>query len=1203
MATQQTPPQSSVGKPWLGGGHPKGLWAVRPGNLRNNNTTYPLRALLEILGSSMAFLRDAGLYDLAATDLKPANVLNDRDRIARLKPQLSHPIGSKRAESTPLFPALPGISSSAFMSAKTNWPQAAPVGPVIDAASVTVQSSSVGATPTPPTVLPPHSSTTPTPLQSHQQAASEPRFIYSDINVAHLRGLEPHISVSVPQVGGIATSAQLKPLVRHALEIAVQDIVGAVIERCVKISLTTAEQIIKKDFALDPDETRMRLATHHMVRNLTAAMAMITCRDYLATNITKSIKQGLITALSRTSPQLTQMDQMDSLAAAIAQENIGIACAFIQKTAAEKAVIEVDKRLAQDYEVRKVARTEGRRYCDPIALTYQAERMPEPIRLKVGGITPPQMAVYEEFARNIPGFLPITEQDATFLPKPVPITSQPHTLQQAFGSDEATAFMVLTDRINLELDHTIQACTTVAPSSPLLPMLHALRDGLLLTRTNRDVHAARLLLRKAVENLLEGARELPTEPELSQLALRFRDVHLIILKAMADHRCYGEVWTSKNVTKCWIEAREEIKFNLDAIDWLIRNNLLNMPLLDAHLARYLEDPRLPLYLPVHTIFIMQLVQVYLVDDPSNSVINETDLRNTLETLVELCHSRQAPEGLVALIDALRMKHDLLAEERLASGNSLGGNSSSLPAGPSLHFHSGVTQARDFQDPPALQEKTEVLLREWIQMYHSPTAGQGSSSAFQHFVKQMNFHGILKTDDLITRFFRICITMCRDLCVRSILEHGQGPPPPYVRSKCFQNLDAFVRLIALLVKHSGEATNPTTKINLLNKVLGLVCGIMIHDMESNATDFQQLPYHRILIMLFLELNAPEAILESINLPVLMAFTQTLHLLRPSKCPGFSYAWLEIVSHRVFIGRMLAITPQQKGWTMYSMLLEDLFKFLAPFLRNAELAKPLTMLYKGTLRVLLVLLHDFPEFLCEYHYVFCDVIPPNCIQMRNLILSAFPRTMRLPDPFTPNLKVDILPEITITPKIHTKVANLIQPEFKKNLDSYLKNRTPVTFLSDMRSYLQQVSNEPGMRYNMSVMNSLVLYVGMQAIPQIHSKGLTPSMSTIAHSAHMDIFQNLAVDLDTEGRYLFLNAIVNQLRYPNSHTHYFSCTLLHLFAEANTEAIQEQITRVLLERLIVNRPHPWGLLITFIELIKNPNFKFWSHEFVKCAPEIEK
>jgi CCR4-Not complex component, Not1 len=36
-------------------------------------------------------------------------------------------------------------------------------------------------------------------------------------------------------------------------------------------------------------------------------------------------------------------------------------------------------------------------------------------------------------------------------------------------------------------------------------------------------------------------------------------------------------------------------------------------------------------------------------------------------------------------------------------------------------------------------------------------------------------------------------------------------------------------------------------------------------------------------------------------------------------------------------------------------------------------------------------------------------------------------------------------------------------------------------------------------------------------------------------------------TQGRYLFLNALANQLRYPNSHTHYFSCVLLFLFSEA--------------------------------------------------------
>ena len=37
----------------------------------------------------------------------------------------------------------------------------------------------------------------------------------------------------------------------------------------------------------------------------------------------------------------------------------------------------------QEYELRKIARTENRRYCDTYALTYQAERMPEQIRMKV----------------------------------------------------------------------------------------------------------------------------------------------------------------------------------------------------------------------------------------------------------------------------------------------------------------------------------------------------------------------------------------------------------------------------------------------------------------------------------------------------------------------------------------------------------------------------------------------------------------------------------------------------------------------------------------------------------------------------------------------------------------------------------------------------------------------------------------------------
>lgn len=92
------------------------------------------------------------------------------------------------------------------------------------------------------------------------------------------------------------------------------------------------------------------------------------------------------------------------------------------------------------------------------------------------------------------------------------------------------------------------------------------------------------------------------------------------------------------------------------------------------------------------------------------------------------------------------------------------------------------------------------------------------------------------------------------------------------------------------------------------------------------------------------------------------------------------------------------------------------------------------------MLLVLLHDFPEFLCEYHFQLCNVIPPSCIQMRNLILSAFPRNMRLPDPFTPNLKVDLLPEINQSPRFVPEPQNLLPAELRYCLTSQLSFAAP-------------------------------------------------------------------------------------------------------------------------------------------------------------------
>ncbi|RLW01335.1 hypothetical protein DV515_00008173 [Chloebia gouldiae] len=1022
---------------------------------------------------------------LDINELKPGSLLKDKDRLKNLDEQLSAP--------------------------KKDVKQPEELPPITTTTASTTPATSTTCTAT----VPP-----------------QPQYSYHDINVYSLGGLAPHITLN-PTIPLFQAHPQLKQCVRQAIERAVQDLVHPVVDRSIKIAMTTCEQIVRKDFALDSEESRMRVAAHHMMRNLTAGMAMITCREPLLMSIATNLKNSFATALRAASPQ--QREMMEQAAAQLAQDNCELACCFIQKTAVEKAGPEMDKRLATEFELRKHARQEGRRYCDPVVLTYQAERMPEQIRLKVGGVDPKQLAVYEEFARNVPGFLPTND-----LTQPTGFLAQPMK-QQAWATDDVAQIY---DKCMTELEQHLQSIPHTLAMNPQVQALRSLLEAVVVARNSRDAIAALGLLQKAVEGLLDA-----TSGADADLLLRYRECHLLVLKALQDGRAYGSPWCNKQITRCLIECRDEYKYNVEAVELLIRNHLVNMQQYDLHLAQSMENGLN--YMAVA--FAMQLVKILLVDERSVAHVTEADLFHTIETLMRInAHSRgNAPEGLPQLMEVVRSNYEAMIDR--AHG------------GPNFMMHSGISQASEYDDPPGLREKAEYLLREWVNLYHSAAAGRDSTKAFSAFVGQMHQQGILKTDDLITRFFRLCTEMCVEISYRALAEQQHNPAanPTMIRAKCYHNLDAFVRLIALLVKHSGEATNTVTKINLLNKVLGIVVGVLLQDHDVRQSEFQQLPYHRIFIMLLLELNAPEHVLETINFQTLTAFCNTFHILRPTKAPGFVYAWLELISHRIFIARMLAHTPQQKGWPMYAQLLIDLFKYLAPFLRNVELTKPMQILYKGTLRVLLVLLHDFPEFLCDYHYGFCDVIPPNCIQLRNLILSAFPRNMRLPDPFTPNLKVDMLSEINIAPRILTNFTGVMPPQFKKDLDSYLKTRSPVTFLSDLRSNLQ-VSNEPGNRYNIQLINALVLYVG---------------------------------------RYLFLNAIANQLRYPNSHTHYFSCTMLYLFAEANTEAIQEQITRVLLERLIVNRPHPWGLLITFIELIKNPAFKFWNHEFVHCAPEIEK
>ncbi|KAL4234231.1 CCR4-NOT transcription complex subunit 1 [Mactra antiquata] len=511
-------------------------------------------------------------------ELKPGTFLKDTSKLATIEPQLSI---NKQLIPPPVEPV--------------STPQPEPAGITLTNVTPTV-TQSITATTTPGSTpsLPP-----------------QPQFAFDDINVTTLAGLAPHIVIN-DQIPLLQASPQLKALIRGNLERAVQEILPPVVERSIKIALITCEQIIRKDFALDPDENRMRIASHHMVRSLTSGLALYTCREPMFITIASTLKTAFFSALGGAGNNPQQKEMIEQAIQMIAQDNTELTSAFIQKTAVERAIPEMDKRLARDFEARKAAREKGIRFCEPVVLTYQAERMPELIRLKVGGETPLQISVYEEFARNIPGFLPLS--DPSLPAKPTP----------SYGTPEDIGLVY--EKIGVEIEQHIQHLMNYPNNHPLLVQMRSLMEAIIMARNSRDVPSTVALLQKAVEGLLDNYTMTTVDRELM---MRFRECNLVILKTIQDGRAFGQQWVNKHVTRCLIDSRDDQRYNIEAVDLLIRSGLVDMVQYDKYLVQLMDGGINMIALT----FAVQLVQRYLIDDKANSQIKEVGFLSFIFSLI------------------------------------------------------------------------------------------------------------------------------------------------------------------------------------------------------------------------------------------------------------------------------------------------------------------------------------------------------------------------------------------------------------------------------------------------------------------------------------------------------------------------------------------------------------------------------------------
>uniref|UniRef100_A0A7R9U950 CCR4-NOT transcription complex subunit 1 n=1 Tax=Pinguiococcus pyrenoidosus TaxID=172671 RepID=A0A7R9U950_9STRA len=1013
--------------------------------------------------------------------------------------------------------------------------------------------------------------------------------------------LAAYVKIS-PALPLFQSHPQLQSLVHIGIDRAIREVIHPAVERSVTIATITAKELVIKDFASSGDDVSMRKAAHMMVSTLAGSLAMFTCRRTLEACMETHLKSLLAEYLdAETGPNTI---------GSICSDNLELGAALIEKAAKERARKEIDQALLPAIHARRKHREASKAEPFYDLQVLNAHRR-YPASLPEALVFTPKktdLRVYDAFTR-----LPKADREASggSLADASPLSGPAETEPEVAGNEiNPRQAVELFRRLLAKLDGLARALVRSAGGREI--SLEALQNH----ETGSELREVLAGLRSLIAQLPAASREDVAVRLGQQLFKRMYEGPSELLSLECLTRALDAMRQAcprlRTELANWIglvnpiSDRDKILHKTNLI-LLVRHRLVTAAELDACLSKNLNSSQTASWVDL----VLQIMRQCIVE--KNAVLQEfPQLLDVLMHCVRNMQQNLREQVLKILKDLQHLSQRTREQEgAAAAGNSEGSSAPSAPtssdnppaAAPPV-THAGLTTPENIE----IREKVTPFLQNWLRLCSD---GVLSEKLNEQFVQLLHKEGHISSDAALSAFLLTSGELVVEACLKTS-SPGTSPAVTSLNSKgagslIYQFIDAYTRLLTAIITYGYQdsSVSPANRrMQMLTRVLGVVVRLTATEHEAfrngYASGFDQRPYYRIFHSLLVDMNQPNPVLDSRSLAVLNAFASAFHQLRPAAAPGFAFAWLELVSSRHFMPEVLGHADREKGWNLMHVLMIDLFTMLDGFLSQGELTDAMRAMYKGTLRTLLVLLHDFPQFLIDYHLSFCDVIPSSCIQMRNLILSAYPRDTHLPDPLKPNLKVDRLPEISQPPRIMSNFRQALSQAagglLKQNLDQYLMGRAPSDFLQTLLSMLRQGGDAS--EYDVPLINSLVVYVGVHAI------GLLQERANQAQtSAHVHLFLYLVTNLDAAGRYYVLNAIANQLRYPNSHTHYFSCVMLQLFGSAPSDTVKEQITRVLLERLIVHRPHPWGLLITFIELIKNRRYAFWTHSFTCCAPEIER
>lgn len=1006
-------------------------------------------------------------------------------------------------------------------------------------------------------------------------------------------------SLTLPQTE-VVGAPRLREIVLAAVTRALQDIIQPVVDRSVTIAAIATAQMIKKDFCTEGDENRMRTSAINMVKSTAGSLALVTSKEPLRANFTNYLR-NLANELPNGLPEGVIIMCVNS--------NLDLASSVIEKHAEERAVPEIEALLEDEFENRRRHRMErgDQPYFDH-NLSRWAMTIPNPFKLThgMGGLGPEQLAIYEGFslqpraalASATPSHVPSTSDATRSLANEV-LQDQYSTLPSIPTPAETPSLPHLTAQ-TAQLQHYPQAQATMANGRQASMMdIRAVAE-----RFTKLLHE---LQRIAAEAREEHFKELPRPHPILDIT------DAIVQLAIKTHQ------TSEDFIGF---AGEQIMHMLlsPIDDGLVLETLVHV----LETLRRIAGPAMshkiracfhqqPGHVFLHIPLLAALLNTDLIEwrniDIAMSKALETRKEGAMEFLEQLMDLTLLNDSHMALyvdfVRSLEAAWTWIAEEPdVAGGLRFKAKVLSSP----VQLPTNVAPERQLA---IQQDQMEYVFDEWVRLCNNPNATDKSTVIF---IEQMTSRRLITGKDDLLIFIRHAmdksVEKCDQIFASINVRNLTADDYRAAAAEAYQGVDALAKMITIFLKGNESAdAGRSSRAELLNSVLALVVLILSYQQTKRGEHFSQKAFFRFFSVLLHEVDAvSEQLTEFDRDEMFLAFASRLLDVGPAYFPGFLYAWASLISHRVLVPGLLRMRDNA-GWAPYTKLLRqalDYFGDQYKFLDGSRFTKDL---YLVILKLLGVLSHDFPDYIAANHVELCLSIPPHCGQLVNIVLVATPESVvKMPDPIEVGLSIEAITEVRDMPAASDDgSAYLREAGLLDLLDQTLEHGPTEDAIAQITHAINKPDGETTtlgfvpVKANVKLIYAVTTYIGRFATGRAQNNG-NPFVSG---SSDIKTLFMLILESGAEARHYMLTSMINQLRYANLVTYYFSQVLIDIFGhdleDPEESEIREQIVRIFLERLVALWAQPWGLLVTIVELLRSERINFFELPWIKSNPLV--